>query len=187
MAKTVTIPSNVSWLDVEINGDHYQYKGGETVSVPDEVAELLENNQAEAPHGTRPASDNNNFGLIQNEKDENVYKVQTDKNGNMMVKGAPITVSTVVFTESGDDITADTDFNKVITRTLQKKALLGVLSNAVLPLKSASTKKIVFQGEEADLTEDTLTVTTLTWTSSGIEKTTKVYDLTEHTEDAAEE
>ena len=47
--KTVTIPSNLDPYKIDINGQHYEYKGGDTVSVPDEVADLINNNLANEP------------------------------------------------------------------------------------------------------------------------------------------
>ena len=40
--KTITIPTNHNPYTVVINNKEYTYKGGETISVPDEVAEAIE-------------------------------------------------------------------------------------------------------------------------------------------------
>lgn len=44
MAKTVTIPADVTRMEITINNKTYVYQGGATVSVPNEVASLIENN-----------------------------------------------------------------------------------------------------------------------------------------------
>ena len=43
--KTITIPTYNNPFIVVINNKVYQYKGGETIEVPDEVAEAIENSQ----------------------------------------------------------------------------------------------------------------------------------------------
>lgn len=48
--KTVTIPSDTKpYFDCTINGRHYRYKAGATMSVPDEVAELIASIEAQKP------------------------------------------------------------------------------------------------------------------------------------------
>ena len=49
MSKTITIPTGISPLEVSINDVKYVFTPGLTVTVPDEVAELLRNNLANAP------------------------------------------------------------------------------------------------------------------------------------------
>lgn len=49
MSKTVTIPMSPSPYVVTINNTRYEYKAGATVSVPDEVAALIEANAGNAP------------------------------------------------------------------------------------------------------------------------------------------
>ena len=44
MSKTVTIPSDVTRMEIHINEEVYIYAGGSTVTVPDDVAALLEMN-----------------------------------------------------------------------------------------------------------------------------------------------
>ena len=46
MSKTVTIPSDVTRMEIHINEEVYVYTGGATVTVPDDVAALLEANAA---------------------------------------------------------------------------------------------------------------------------------------------
>lgn len=41
--KTVTIPSDYNPFEVQVAGVRYSYRAGETVSVPDEVASVIEN------------------------------------------------------------------------------------------------------------------------------------------------
>ena len=41
--KTITIPSNYDPFRVTVNGKEYVYQGGSTVSVPDDVADVIEN------------------------------------------------------------------------------------------------------------------------------------------------
>lgn len=49
MARTITIPSDKgNPVFVTLNGKKYTYTAGETVSVPDEVAALFDNNDNEA-------------------------------------------------------------------------------------------------------------------------------------------
>lgn len=49
MSQTITIPANVQDLTVTINNTSYTYRGGSTVTVPDEVAEVIANIEANAP------------------------------------------------------------------------------------------------------------------------------------------
>lgn len=42
MSKTVTIPSYKNPYDVDVNGRKYAYRAGDTLEVPDEVAEVIE-------------------------------------------------------------------------------------------------------------------------------------------------
>jgi len=52
--KSITIPSNYDPFIVNINGIVYSYKAGTTQSVPDEVADLIDNiNRAEPRHADR--------------------------------------------------------------------------------------------------------------------------------------
>lgn len=183
--KTVKIPENVTRLEVAINGRTYVYKGGTTVSVPDEVAELLSANAAEAPSGVRATSEAKNAGLLP-DGSEDAMPVYTDANGYMQVTDTNMT-SVVHFEGSGEDYSADTSWNKVFTRTIQGKAVFGMLGGAVLPLQSASMQKIVFQGANTDPTDGTMTVVTIEWSfRDGITVTEKVYDLTEHEESQVE-
>jgi hypothetical protein len=57
MAKTITIPSDQgNPVVVVLNGKKYTYTAGDTVSVPDAVAALIENNQGNAViYGRRSA------------------------------------------------------------------------------------------------------------------------------------
>ena len=41
--KTITIPTNYDPFRVTVNGKEYVYAGGSTVSVPDDVADVIEN------------------------------------------------------------------------------------------------------------------------------------------------
>jgi len=83
MAKTIKIPDDVTRLEVTINGKTYTYEGGATVSVPDEVAELIATNEANRPAalGTRPV----NAPLAAETKKENRagVPVLTDAQGNL--------------------------------------------------------------------------------------------------------
>ena len=58
MAKTITIPGDVTRMEITLNGKTYVYAGGATVSVPDEVAALIAANEANLPDtfGTRPVN-----------------------------------------------------------------------------------------------------------------------------------
>lgn len=47
--KTITIPTYKNPFEVTVNGETYSYTAGETVSVPDEVAEIIENGKALEP------------------------------------------------------------------------------------------------------------------------------------------
>lgn len=49
MAKTVKIPEYMNPFVCEINGKRYSYEAGVTVSVPDEVAALISDIQANLP------------------------------------------------------------------------------------------------------------------------------------------
>lgn len=52
--KSISIPTHNNPFTVIINNKEYTYKGGETIEVPDEVAELLENNQGIAQTPATP-------------------------------------------------------------------------------------------------------------------------------------
>lgn len=83
MSKTITIPDDLTRLEVEINGVHYTYTGGETVEVPDEVAALLQNNAANSPEalGTRPVG---SPLAAENKKGNKAgVPVLTDEQGNL--------------------------------------------------------------------------------------------------------
>ena len=83
MSKTITIPSDLTRLEVEINGVHYTYTGGETVEVPDDVAALLQNNAANSPAalGTRPV---HSPLAAENKKGNKAgVPVMTDESGNL--------------------------------------------------------------------------------------------------------
>ena len=50
MAKTITIPTNKgNPVQVVINGKRYKYTAGASISVPDEVAALFDDNKANEP------------------------------------------------------------------------------------------------------------------------------------------
>jgi len=57
MSKTITIPSDKgNPVVVVINGESYKYTAGETVTVPDKVAELLEANAHNVIYGRAAAA-----------------------------------------------------------------------------------------------------------------------------------
>ena len=87
MSKTVTIPADLSRIEITINGVQYTYKGGETVTVPDEVAALLETNAANRPSGTRPVEDPKNAGLYDG---EDFIPVYTDSKGALRIKKSDV-------------------------------------------------------------------------------------------------
>jgi hypothetical protein len=41
--KEITMPTNIDPIRVDINGVKYEYRAGQTVEVPDEVAAVIEN------------------------------------------------------------------------------------------------------------------------------------------------
>ncbi|MBR5093884.1 MAG: hypothetical protein IK095_02195 [Oscillospiraceae bacterium] len=186
MAKKVKIPGNVTRLEIVINGVSYVYKGGQTVSVPDEVADLLENNSLNAPSGTRVTGEVKNGGLVPEGFEEQV-PVYTDAQGNLLVAQNTNEARVVRFTDVSGTINADTAGVAILTMAARGKAVLGVLDMQVLPLISASGQMCVFQGSVVDGTEGTLTVRTITMSRTSNTLTEKVYDLTEHSEDAAEQ
>lgn len=53
MSKTITIPADVSRMEITINNKTYTYQGGATVTVPDEVAALIAANEANKPSGVQ--------------------------------------------------------------------------------------------------------------------------------------
>lgn len=60
MAKTITIPTDLGYensITLYINGKSYTYKPGETVSVPDDVAELIEDMELQKVSGGRAPAD----------------------------------------------------------------------------------------------------------------------------------
>ena len=56
MSKTIKIPDDMSPYEVIINGVKHIYPAGSTQTVPDDVAALIENSLAMAPHGTRESA-----------------------------------------------------------------------------------------------------------------------------------
>ena len=54
MSKTVTIPSDVSRMEIIINEKTWTFAGGATVTVPDEVAALIATNASNKSQGKRP-------------------------------------------------------------------------------------------------------------------------------------
>lgn len=83
MSKTITIPSDVTRLEVEINGEHYSYPGGATVTVPDKVAALIAANEANKPAelGTRPV--NSPLSATPKKGNRAGVRVLTDEQGNL--------------------------------------------------------------------------------------------------------
>lgn len=56
MSKSIKIPDTLTRIEVTVNGRTYSYKGGATVTVPDEVAALLEGNEAGKTKGVRASA-----------------------------------------------------------------------------------------------------------------------------------
>lgn len=64
MSKSIKIPDTLTRIEVTVNGKTYVYKGGATVTVPDEVAALLERNAANAPSGVRTSAEDEKLADI---------------------------------------------------------------------------------------------------------------------------
>ncbi len=88
MSQTVVIPSDVTRLEVEINGVHYTYTGGETVTVPDSVAYLILNNAANKPSGTRPVGAP--LAATDQKGNKEGVPVLTDEQGNLYADSAGV-------------------------------------------------------------------------------------------------
>lgn len=58
MSKSITVPTGMKPLEIMINRRRYVLTPGTTVTVPDEVAELLANNAANAPQQAELAEEN---------------------------------------------------------------------------------------------------------------------------------
>ena len=85
MAKTIKIPEDRgNPVKVVINHKVYQYTAGTTQSVPDEVAALLENSQAEAPVTGRRATAPLEAPV--RDAEQNGTPVRVDDNGNLYVE-----------------------------------------------------------------------------------------------------
>lgn len=99
MSTTITIPSDVTRLEVEINGKHYTYQGGATVSVPDEVAALINDNLANRPTETRPV--HGPLAAETKKGDRYGVPILTDERGNMYadIAGAAAGVAKAVLDE----------------------------------------------------------------------------------------
>lgn len=84
MAKTITIPTGLgSRIVVVLNGVKYIYTAGETVSVPDEIAEIFENNDGEKViYGRRAVAPLEAPERLGNEEGA---PVKTDDEGNLYV------------------------------------------------------------------------------------------------------
>ena len=186
--KTVKIQENVTRLEVTINSKTYVYKGGTTVSVPDEVAALLSANAAEAPSGVRATSEAKNAGLLP-AGEEPPVPIYTDQQGNLFVQGSVKEACVVRIKQTNDSFKADKTFFEVATAAMRNMAVIGTLGGLVLPLCAATATKLSFQRSVADIEAGTLTVTHIVWDKieQTITKTEKVYDLTEHTEETPED
>lgn len=107
MSKTVTIPSDVSRMEITINDKTYTYAGGATVTVPDEVAALLMQN--EKIIGTRPVDDPKNAGIYDG---SDYIEVYTTADGTLRIKKTDVAAAA-----GGSDLpeVSGSDNGKVLT------------------------------------------------------------------------
>lgn len=162
MAKTVTIPSYASWLHVLINGKLYTFKGGQTVSVPDEVAALLAANEQEAPAGERPVSEPlQNAGLYE---DSDFIPVYTDKNGNLRIRKEDIPepeipevpVAVCTFTYANSTWSADMTLEEIKAAKAAGKVVLGVYDGRTLINVDTGDSEETFMTAKIDQADDKL-------------------------------
>ena len=84
MSKTITIPADVSRMEIIINEKTWTFAGGATVTVPDEVADLIANNAANKPSGKRPVENPiGNDGLYTG---TDYIEVYTTEDGTLRIK-----------------------------------------------------------------------------------------------------
>lgn len=161
MSKTVTIPSNVNWLEICLNGKRFNYQGGATVSVPDEVADLLSNNQKNEPSGVRDTGETNNGGLVQ--ENEDAIIVKTDAMGKLQLAADDAQEARIIhFSVDGQgNVTADKTKTQIAVICRKEKAVFGLLNGMVLPYHDRTGSVITFQGSYADPSTGAMTATTI--------------------------
>lgn len=97
MSKTVTIPENHKPFIVNINNREYIYRGGETVEVPDEVAEVIEAHTEAQPKEAPQASATPRIGGGGSAAWELVGEVVSDGSGD--ASGISIPIDFTKYTE----------------------------------------------------------------------------------------
>ncbi len=131
MSKTITIPGAAGCrITVVLNGTKYIYTAGETATVPDEVAALLEDNEGNAVIYGRSASAPLAPALIQYDGNDFV-PVYADSNGRMLIRKSDLAeIINAAIAEIPAELPAvsDTDEGKVLTVSAE-----GVWVAAALP------------------------------------------------------
>lgn len=187
MSKTVTIPSDVSRMEITINDKTYTYAGGATVTVPDEVAALLSDNEKHV--GVRPVGEPKNEGIYDG---SDYIPVYTDSDGDLRIlkqdvrnvadgeipDTAPFCVT---FTMESTTVKCDKTAAQIKAAISAGKLVYGIYAGEVLnmisyTISTNSLSAVSFQGSAVSST--TLTVTTFAYASSAWSKTTSEYTLT---------
>ena len=118
MSKSITIPGAAGCrVTVVLNGARYIYTAGETATVPDEVADLLENNEGNAVIYGRSASAPLTAAAVQYDGTDFV-PVFTDSYGRMLIRKsdlAEIINAAIADIPAELPTVADTDAGKVLT------------------------------------------------------------------------
>lgn len=183
MSKTVTIPSDVSRMEITINNKTYVYQGGATVTVPDEVAALLESNEKEVRK--RPAGSIHAAGLFDGEG----IPVYASTEGELRINAADVVTAEpapeifcINFTVSSGTATADKTKAEILAAIKAGKQIYGMylgmmLSVAGYTATSSALTAITLQNAVC-LETNTLTMHTFAFSSNAWAYSTGTYTLT---------
>lgn len=189
MPKTVTIPAYLSRMEITINNHTYSYAGGATVTVPDEVAALIESNEANRPSGMRAVEAPVNAAKLYTGDD--YIPVYTDRDGVLRVRKEDIleTVGAqnkdpfvVTFTVSSGTVTPSATVAQIYAAIKAGRVVLGEYAGVQLQVIGKTTSStaltaITFQNA-IQVTANVLTIHTFAYSSSAWSTTSKTYTLT---------
>lgn len=202
MSKTVTIPSDVTRMEIIINEKTWTFAGGATVTVPDEVAALIATNAANKPKGKRPVyAPLENTGLYQG---DDYIPVYTDEDGTMRIRKVDVQAAVasdissaasaaqagaeaklpfvVTFTVNGSTVTASATAAQILAAHKANRVILGdyggvQLTVAAKTATSSALTAITFQAV-INVSENVLTIITFAYASNTWSTSTATYTLT---------